>query len=894
MAEEKTIFLIDGSAFLYRAFHAIRSLSTSKGHPTNATFGFTRILLKLLKEKQPRYAMMCFDVKGPTFRHELYKEYKAHRPPMPEDLTLQIPDIKEVTAALNIPIVQKPGFEADDLLGTYARLAQEQGFKVVMVTGDKDFIQLVTDDCILWDPMKDKITDRNAVKEEMGIEPEQFIDVLGLAGDTSDNIPGVKGVGPKTALNLVKEFESIHGVYQNLESLKKKKKLHENLSNSEDIVLLSRDLATIDQQVAVKDKIEDFKLSPFDTHKAFELFQAFEFKNLATEFADKADKSKKVYKLITEMNELEKLAKVLENKGLFAIDTETTSKNAMEADLVGISFSYKEDTGFYIPVSHRHTHDIEQPSKQDILKIFKPLLEDPEIHKVGQNIKYDYIVLARYGINLEGIVFDTMIASHLINPGTRGHSLDRIAMNLFGYKMLSYEEVAGKGKTQILFDQVPLDMAADYAAEDADLTFMAHGELKKQIQAKGLSSLMDTLEVPLVSVLARMEMAGIGVDTGKLSKMSKEFEAEMDGLEKEIYDLAGEKFNINSSQQLGVILFEKLGLKAVKKTKKKTGYSTDVHVLTALAQDHDLPKKLLRYRTLGKLKSTYVDSLAQLVHPETKRIHTSFNQTITVTGRLSSSKPNLQNIPIRKPEGKKIRQAFIPAQDCTLVSADYSQIELRVLAHCADDPILIESFNNDEDIHTRTALEVFQVLPGLVTDELRSQAKAINFGIVYGMSAFRLSNELDISRKMAATYIDHYFKRYSGVKAFIDQTVKQTKETCEVETLFGRKRRLDDIRSSNANLRNFAQRAAVNTPIQGSAADLIKLAMIQMEAALIKEEMKSKMLLSVHDEIIFEVPIKEEERLVALAKTIMENVTPLKVPLKVNFGSGKNWARADH
>ncbi|WDP90098.1 MAG: DNA polymerase I [Desulfobacter sp.] len=894
MADQKTIYLIDGSAFLYRAFHAIRSLSTSKGHPTNATFGFTRILLKLLKEKQPKYAAVFFDVKGPTFRHKMYDEYKANRPPMPEELALQIPDIKEVTRALKIPIVQKQGYEADDLVGTYARLAQEDGFRVVMVTGDKDFIQLISDDCILWDPMKDTVTDKAAVMEEKGIEPEQFIDVLGLAGDTADNIPGVKGVGPKTAIKLVAQFGSIKGIYENLDSLKKKKKLHENLSASREIVELSRDLAAIDRQVAVKKKISEFKLTEFDTQRAFELFKSFEFKNLATEFAAKADKTKKVYKLITATAEMEKLASVLENKGLFAVDTETTSKTAMEADLVGLSFSYMDDTGYYIPVAHTQTSDITMPEKEDILRIFKPLLENPEIKKVGQNIKYDYIVLARYGIELKGIVFDTMIASHLLNPGTRGHSLDRIAMNLFGYKMISYEEVAGKGKSQIGFNEVPLDMAADYAAEDADITFMAYKELKKEITAKGLMDLMETIEVPLISVLARMEMSGIGVDPQELAQMSQTFETELKELEKEIYGLAGEEFNINSSQQLGVILFEKLELKAVKKTKKKTGYSTDVQVLTKLAETHELPERILRYRTLGKLKSTYVDALAQLIHPETGRIHTSFNQTVTVTGRLSSSNPNLQNIPIRKPEGKKIRKAFIPAQGCTLISADYSQIELRLLAHCADDTILIEAFNNDEDIHTRTALEVFQVLPGLVTDDLRSQAKAINFGIVYGMSAFRLSNELGITRKMAGAYIDNYFSRYSGVKAFIEDTVKAAKDTCEVSTLFGRKRRLDDIRSSNANLRNFAERAAVNTPIQGSAADLIKLAMIKMEKALADEGMKSKMLLSVHDEIIFEAAQEETDALIALAKDVMENVTPLKVPLKVNFGSGENWAAADH
>jgi DNA polymerase-1 len=894
MAAPKTIYLIDGSAFLYRAFHAIRSLATSKGHPTNATFGFTRILLKLLKEKAPRYAGVFFDVKGPTFRHKMFDEYKANRPPMPEELAVQIPDIKEVVKALNIPIIEKEGYEADDLVGTYARIAQAQGFKVVMVTGDKDFIQLITEECSLWDPMKDTVTDKSGVKADMGIEPEQFIDVLGLAGDTADNIPGVKGVGVKTALKLIVEYGSISGIYDNLDQLKKKKKLHENLTASKEIVDLSRDLAAIDRHVDVAHPLDDFQLREFDTHKAFELFQSFEFKALATEFSQKADKSKKIYKMVHTIADMENLAAALEKNGVFAIDTETTGLDPMRADLVGLSFSYEKDAGFYIPVGHTNNSGIQMPKKEDLLSIFKPLLENPDIAKVGQNIKYDFIVLARYGIEIKGIVFDTMIASHLLNPGTRGHGLDRIAMNLFGHKMISYEEVTGKGKDQIGFQEVPLDLAADYAAEDADLTFMAYEVLKKQIEDKGLTPLMETIEVPLICVLAKMEMAGIRVDTDVLGQMSLEFEQELKSLEQKIYELAGEEFNINSSQQLGVILFEKLGLKAVKKTKKKTGYSTDVQVLTQLAETHEMPEKLLRYRTLGKLKSTYVDALSSLVHPDTGRIHTSFNQTITVTGRLSSSNPNLQNIPIRKPEGKKIRQAFIPADGYTLISADYSQIELRLLAHCAKDPILIESFRNDEDIHTRTALEVFQVLPGLVTDEMRSQAKSINFGIIYGMSAFRLSNELGISRKMAGMYIDNYFKRYAGVKKFIDKTIEQTRDTCEVSTLFGRKRRLDDIRSSNANLRNFAQRAAVNTPIQGSAADLIKLAMIKMQTALAAEKMESKMLLSVHDEIIFEAPEQEKDKLITMATQVMENVTPLEVPLKVNFGAGANWAEAEH
>ncbi len=894
MVPSKKIFLIDGSAFLYRAFHAIRSLNTSKGHPTNATFGFTRILMKLIKENNPEYAVVFFDVRGLTFRHEMYDQYKANRPPMPKELSVQIPDIKKIIAAFNIPVVEKVGFEADDLVGTYSKMAQKKNFEVVMVTGDKDFIQLITDTCILWDPMKDTIQNRKKIKVEMGIEPEQFIDVLGLAGDSADNIPGVKGVGPKTAIKLIREFGSIKNIYEDLDTLQSKKKLYENLSASKDTVFLSRDLASIDTTVAVKKDIEEFKLKAFNRDKAFKLFQEFEFRSLVTEFARNAEKVEKIYKLIATPRDLEKLASVLKSKEIFAIDTETTSKNPMEADLVGISFSFRENQGHYIPVSHISDtrEEIEHPDKKEILRIFKPLLEDPDIKKVGQNIKYDYIVLSRFGIHMQGVVFDTMIASYLLNPSVRGHSLDQIAMDIFGYKTISYEEVVGKGKSQINFSQVPVAKAVDYACEDADITFMAYQHFKKEIQNNNLSELMEKIEVPLITVLGNMELQGIRVDKKVLKDLSSTFARELKALENEIYVLAGEPFNIQSSQQLGEILFEKLQLKVVKKTKKTKGYSTDVHVLTTLAKEHKLPKKLLRYRTLGKLKSTYVDSLQKLVNKETGRIHTSFNQTITVTGRLSSSNPNLQNIPIRKSEGKKIRKAFIPEHGHILISADYSQIELRILAHCADDKILIQSFNNDEDIHHRTALEVFEVMPQFVTDDLRSQAKAINFGIVYGMSAFRLSNELNISRKMADTYIKNYFKRYAGVKRFIDNTIKETKKSGEVFTIFGRKRRLDDINSSNFSIRNFAQRAAVNTPIQGSAADLIKLAMIKMEAALKKKQLNSKMLLSVHDEIIFETPLEEKAVLMDLAKNVMENVHPLKVPLKVNFGTGDNWAIA--
>jgi DNA polymerase-1 len=890
--DKKEIYLIDGSAYLHRAYHAIKNLSTSTGHPTNATFGFTRILLKLLKEKQPEYAIVFFDVKGPTFRHKMYKEYKANRPPMEESMAVQIPDIKKVVNVLNIAIVEKQGFEADDLVGTYSRLFQEQGFKIVMVTGDKDFIQLVTEDCLLWDPMKDKEIDIAKIKEEFGVTPVEFIDLLGLSGDKSDNIPGVPGVGPKIASSLIAQYKSIDNVYNNIEDLKNKKKLYQNLLENKENAFLSKDLVIIDQFVESEISVDKFRIVAPDKEKASALFREYEFKSLAIEYAGAQDLSKKDYKVLTKLKDIENYVKELEQCGVFALDTETTSKIPMLAELVGLSFSCKKDQAVYIPVGHTDSGKFEQPDKNAVIQIFKPLLENPEIKKVGQNIKYDYIVLAKCGIYLEGILFDTMIGSYLLNPSTRGHSLDQIAMNLFGHKTISYEEVAGKGKNQIGFEDVPISEAINYASEDADITFMAYETLLQDIKDFELYDLMTKIEMPLVPVLAAMEMAGIKIDRDQLNTLSKVFKQELDILEQEIYVLSGETFNINSSQQLGEILFEKLNLPVVKKTKKTKGYSTDVEVLTVLSQKHELPTKILRYRSLGKLKTTYVDSLSNLANPETDRVHTSFNQTITATGRLSSSKPNLQNIPIRTEDGIKIRKAFIPEKGFSFISADYSQIELRILAHCANDEILIKAFQNNEDIHTRTAMEVFDVISEFVTNDLRSQAKTINFGIVYGMSAYGLSKELDISRKMAQNYIDNYFARYAGVKRFIDSTIKEAEKTLEVETLLGRKRKVNEINSSNINVKKFAQRIAINTPIQGSAADLIKLAMIEMSKALSSNNLQSKILLSVHDEIIFEVPTNEEESLTKLAKHVMENLFNLQVPLVVNIGSGKNWAEA--
>ncbi|MDY0374871.1 MAG: DNA polymerase I [Desulfobacterium sp.] len=888
----ENIYLVDGSAYLYRAFHAIRSLSTSTGVPTNATFGFTRILLKLIKEKQPEHVAVFFDVKGPTFRNAMFDAYKANRPPMPEELSVQIPHIKEIVKALNIPIVEKTGFEADDLIGTYARLAEEQGFDVVMVTGDKDFMQLVTDHSVIWDPMKEEIIDSQSIFDTLGLTPVQVVDMLGLAGDTADNIPGVPGVGPKTAQRLIAEHGSIQGIYDNIETLKSKKSLYAKLLDNRDQAFLSRDLVAIDREVEVEIPLEEFIISPFDHERLAEIFKELEFTKLYQEFKPKKAPAEKEYILVTEIDRIKELVKDLERADILSVDTETTSQYPMLAKLVGVSFAMDDHRAFYIPLGHTGMDAGNQPDFKQAIEILSPLLENPAVKKVGQNIKYDYIVLKNHGIRMQGIEFDTMIASHLLNPSHRGHGLDKIAMELLDHKTTPYKEITGRGKTQIGFNEVEINEALKYAAEDADITLLCYKILRQRLEENKLMKLMNRVEIPLVTVLADMEIHGVKVDEEKLLELSKTFDRELMTLEDEIHLLAGETFNINSSQQLGTILFEKLGLPVKKKTKKKTGYSTDVEVLNQLAELHDLPAKVLRYRSLGKLKSTYSDALQELINPDTGRIHTSFNQAITATGRLSSSDPNLQNIPIRTEEGKMIREAFIPEQGHILVAADYSQIELRLLAHFADDKILIEAFNNNEDIHTRTAAEVFQAFPEMITEDLRRQAKAINFGIMYGMSAFKLAKEIDVTRKTAQTYIDSYFARYAGVKRYIDATIEQAKKTGEVTTILGRKRRLGDINASNQNLRKLAERAAINTPVQGSAADLIKLAMINMDKALNEAKLKSKMILSVHDEIIFEVPLGEKDVLTDLARQVMEGVFKLKVPLKVNIETGKNWAVA--
>lgn len=897
MKTPSTLYLIDGSACMHRAYHAIRGLSTSQGRPTNAIFGYTRILLKLLKDHQPDYVAVVFDAKGPTFRHELYSAYKANRPPLPEDFRVQIPWIKDITAGFNLPVLEMTGYEADDLIGTLARQAQSQNFKVVIVTGDKDFMQLVNDDLVLWDPMKDITIDKAHVQRELGIDPEQVIDMMGLAGDSADNVPGVPGIGPKTAQKLIQSCGSLDALYADLSQVSAPKQRQKLLDYREQ-ALLSRRLVTIDQQVPIVFDPEACRSRQFDAETLRTLFQTLEFRQLAADIltpeiseTTDAPQTDRAYHTILSAAELEALLNRLQQAALLALDTETTSENPHAAELVGVSVTDTPFEAWYIPCGHEYLGAPEQLSCEQVLSCLRPLLENAALPKVGQNIKYDWIVLERHGVQLAGVVFDTMLASYLLNPSRRSHSLDQIAQEFLGEHTLSYQEVTAGNKAGG-FRAVDLAEATRYAAEDADVTLRAQQVLAKKLAELEMLPLLETIEMPLVEVLKDMERRGIGVDGDHLKQLSRHFADQLADLEAEIHTAAGETFNINSPQQLGAILFDKLKLPVQKKTRKRTGYSTDVEVLETLSRHHELPALILRQRMLSKLKSTYTDALLELVQAD-GRLHTSFNQTITATGRLSSSAPNLQNIPIRTPEGRELRKAFIPRAGWQLVCADYSQIELRILAHVADDALLIEAFRNDEDIHSRTASEVFQVFPQMLTAELRRQAKVINFGIIYGMGAYSLSKELGITQKMAQTYIDSYFRRYQGVRRYTETVLEDARRALRVSTLMGRQRHLPDITADNRNLRQNAERIAINTPIQGSAADLIKLAMIQVHQKLREQHLEAAMLLSVHDEIVLEAPPSELARVQALVQNTMESVWELKVPLKVNLAVGPNWGEIE-
>lgn len=881
-----SLYLIDGNSYIYRAFYAIRNLSNSKGFPTNAIYGFTTMLLKVIKDRRPEYLAIAFDEKGPTVRHEEFAEYKAHRKPMPDDLIPQVPRIREMVRAFNIPVLAQTGYEADDIIGTVAKRAVADGYDVVIVSGDKDLLQLVNERVTMYDTMKDKNYTPAEVMERYGVPPHAMTEVMGLMGDASDNIPGVPGIGEKTAISLVKEYGSLERIFAAAETISKPK-LRESILANIELARLSRRLATVITDLPVEVDYAHFLMGESDADALIRLFKEFEFSSLLKEVAIAASTEEANYRTVDTWEEFDALLDILAGSPRFAVDTETTGKDPMRADLVGLSFSTDAGIGWYIPLGHNYEGCPAQLSREIVLERLRPVLESPDKEKVGQNIKYDFIVLKRAGIDLAGIAFDTMVASYCLNPGRTSHSLEAIALEHLNYRMLTYAEVCGTGARQIPFSQVRVDIATRYSAEDADITWRLAGLLGPRIAEESLNGLFTGLEMPLVEVLAAMEMNGVKIDAELLGRMSIEIDEKTRSLTTRIHSLAGREFNINSPKQLAEILFEELKLPTVKKT--KTGYSTDVEVLEVLAGRHDLPAAILEFRSLSKLKSTYVDVLPAMINPETGRVHTSFNQTVTATGRLSSSEPNLQNIPIRTDLGRRIREAFIAEPGCMLLSADYSQIELRILAHLSQDPILIDSFQRDEDIHTRTASEVFGVFPQMVTPDMRRQAKVVNFGILYGMSPHGLSQDLGISQREAKRYIDSYFARYPRVKGFLDGILAQGREKGYVTTLMGRKRYVPELLSGNAVARQAGERTAINTPIQGTAADIIKAAMIIIQRRIIRERLRSRMTMQVHDELVFEVPADELETMKALVKEEMEGVVSLAVPVKVDLEVGLNW-----
>ncbi|MCF8115315.1 MAG: DNA polymerase I [Desulfarculaceae bacterium] len=879
MATKPTLYLLDASSYIHRAFHAIKNLSTSGGVPTGAVYGFVQMVLKVLADAQPEYVGVIYDAKGPTFRHQMYKPYKANRPPLDPALKTQFPLVRQVVTALGLPAMEMEGYEADDLMATLARQAEEQGYKVVLVSGDKDLYQLVDDNVTLWDTMKDLRYGPAEVKDKLGVGPERVVDFQALTGDSADNIPGVPGVGPKKAAKLLEDHQDLEDLLTAAPDMKKSK-MRENLIAHADDARMSWKLAKLATDAPVKFVPEAFRFEEPDPEVLTPVLAQLEFSSLVKQFAPEAKKGEGDYRLVTDPAELKKIIAQAEKKGRVSIDTETTSIDAMEAELVGFSLCCKSAEAVYVPVGHQLPDGEKQMARDEALKLLKPLCADAKVAKVGQNLKYDHIVLTRAGAPLKNIAFDTMVASYLLNPGKTSHGLAAIAAEFLGRGVISYEEATG-GKNQS-FAFASLDQATPYAAEDADVAWQASEVLEPRLEEAGLEPLFTDLEMPLVPLLAQLEMNGVKLDVPALNDLSKELAEQLARIEDTCYKLAGHKFNLNSPSQLAKVLFEELGLTQVKKTKKKTGYSTDVTVLTILAAEHPLPAEVLNYRTLTKIKGTYVDTLPALVHPETGRVHTSFNQAVTATGRLSSSDPNLQNIPVRSDLGLRIRECFVPE----------AQIELRVLAHLSQDPLLLQDLSQGLDVHTQTASRLFEVEPGEVTKAMRARAKTVNFGVLYGMSAFRLAREQGVSNSEAQEIISKYLGRYAGIAAFQQANLAGARDKGYVTTLLGRRRFLPTINSSDRVAREAAERVALNTPIQGTAADLIKLAMLKVQAMLDAEHPDALMILQVHDELVFEVPEKQVEPFAERVRSEMEGVYRLAVELKVDLGWGANWAEA--
>jgi len=902
LIKDDAVYLVDGSGYIFRAYYAVRPLTSSRGVPTNATYGFVQMVLKLIRDHQPKYLAIAFDTKTPTFRHEMYTGYKANRPPPPEDLIPQFEWIHKVVDAFGIKKLVMPGFEADDVIGTLTQKARDIGRQVIIVTGDKDFMQLVDGEVWLLDELRASKTgtelfvDREGVKEKFGVDPEHVVDVLALAGDTSDNVPGVRGIGEKTAMELVKEFGSLETIL-NVAPIMKQKSRRERLIEDSDMARLSKLLVTIKRDVPMDLSIEETRFQMHGSQKLMDIFEELEFRRLMNEPIFKSaapDATQEVvlrpsagavdrsaYEAVTTPEQLTSLVAKLESAEIIAIATTSDVPDAAVNKLVGVSLCWALGQAAYIPVGE---------NREAVVAALNPILSSHKHRFIAQNAKHDEHALIRAGFHAFAIGSDPMLASYLLEADTARHNLDELSRVHLHHQTITYEDVCGKGKNQIRFTDVNLEKAAEYAAEKADVAFRVSGILESKLREEGFEGLYRDMELPLEEVLCEMEETGVKIDTKLLSGMSDEFAAQLTKLEVQAHEIAGMEFNLASPKQVGDVLFGKLQLATVKKT--KTGQSTDADVLEALAMVHPLPKVLLEHRMLSKLKGTYVDALPKLIRPHTGRVHTSFNQAVAATGRLSSSDPNLQNIPIRGPEGRRIREAFVADEGYVLISLDYSQIELRILADMSKDPVMTDAFMNGEDVHQRTASEIFQIPLLNVTREQRNIAKTINFGLVYGMGAHRLAQTLGISRTDASRYLNRYYERYGGLYAWQKTMLEKARTQGEVRTIFGRRRKLPEIRSANRVLVQRAERMAINTPIQGSAADIMKKAMIEANRAIKREVPNSKMLLQVHDELLIEAKESEAHKTATIVEHIMRDASHLAVPTTVDVGMGKSWAEA--
>lgn len=893
----KPLILVDGSSYLYRAFHALPPLTNSRDEPTGAIYGVTNMLRRLLNEYEPEHIAVVFDAKGKTFRDDLFEHYKAHRPPMPDDLRRQIEPLHEVVRAMGLPLLIEEGVEADDVIGTLARQAVEEGMTVLISTGDKDMAQLVNDEVTLVNTMTETVMSAQGVVEKFGVPPELIIDYLALIGDTSDNIPGVPKVGPKTAVKWLTQYGSLEGVMEHADQIKGK--VGESLRECIGQLPLSRQLATIKCDVPLAISPSALERAPADKEKLKTLFRRLEFKTwlaeLLKENAECSAPGTSVsvdYQTVFTEAALERWLERLYQADIFAFDTETTSLDYMQAEIVGVSFAVQENEAAYVPLAHDYPGAPDQLERDAVLARLRPLLEDPNKAKLGQNLKYDMNVLANHGITLRGVVHDTMLESYVLNSTSGRHDMDSLALKHLGHKTVTFEDIAGKGAKQLTFNQVPMEQAGLYAAEDADIALRLHHVLWPKVSPEeSLKRLYEEIEIPLVPVLSRMERNGVLVDVQMLRRQSSELAERMLELEREAYREAGTPFNLGSPKQIQSILFDNLGLPVLKKTPKGQP-STAEDVLQELALDYPLPRLILEHRGLSKLKSTYTDRLPEQVNPRTGRVHTSYHQAVAATGRLSSSDPNLQNIPVRNAEGRRIRQSFIAPPGYKLLAADYSQIELRIMAHLSGDERLLTAFAEGVDIHRATAAEVFGCAPDEVTAEQRRSAKAINFGLIYGMSAFGLARQLGIDRAAAQSYVDLYFSRYPGVRDYMERTRSLARDRGYVETVFGRRLYIPDINASNAQRRQYAERTAINAPMQGTAADIIKRAMIAVDNWLADGGIDARMIMQVHDELVFEVA---ENALPEASRTIehlMTKAAELSVPLVVDVGRGSNWDEA--